>query len=74
MIKNGYTYKQKKFPHCEFMVLMLGFIDGEIQFCRVADYPNLPLVMTDGNGQFMYSEKELHGLIKKFNYSRSISL
>ena len=67
---NGSAYKQKEFPNCEFMVLMLGSVNKELQFCRVAGYPDMPLVITDACGKFMYTEEEMFRLIDILDFSK----
>ncbi|MBX7259837.1 MAG: hypothetical protein K1Y02_26010 [Candidatus Hydrogenedentes bacterium] len=69
-IWNGQVWEQKDFPCYRIVVLMLSHIDGVLMFAR-ASWHNAepPLVMTEENGTWMYSDDELFEMLKSRHYT-----
>lgn len=68
MIKTGQIYEQKEFPNHDFKVIMLGSMDGELQYCRVT-LRDPSFAVTEMNGKFLYSKRELIELIERLKYT-----
>lgn len=64
---NGQCWRQKEFPNYHIVVLALP--DGE--FCRagLGDCGTSPVVMTDNDGRWRFTEAELLSLLQELDYT-----
>lgn len=69
-IWNGQVWEQKDFPNFRCVVLMLSHVEGVLMFAR-ASWVNTegPLVMTEENGKWTYSEDELLEVLTSRQYT-----
>ena len=66
---NGQVWEQADFPCFSVMVLMLVAVDDVLQFCRVeTGHCEVPLVMTEADGTWMYSAEDLLAVLDKYGY------
>lgn len=65
---NGQIWEQKEFPCFTVMVLMLDTVNGILMFCKVGVRES-PLVMTEEDGTWMYSEEDLLKQLRERHYT-----
>jgi len=70
---NGQVWAQKDFPCFTVMVLMLAHVDGVLMFCKVGvgDWKTPPLMMTEEDGTWMYSAKDLLKQLRDRKYTET---
>lgn len=71
LVYNGQVWEQKDFPYCRVMILMLGWVDNRLMFCRTSanDQLSSPLVECDADGKWMYTADEILERHRKLRYT-----